>query len=172
MTEVIVHAGQAACELLLWGGKLPEELNMSLAIRPTVPTRTRHADLKTMLEARRRELTTDIQDGVKRSRAHSAESSDVVDSAEFAEADVQEDLHFVLMQMKVETVTKIDDALTRLESGDFGECVECGGEITEARLRALPFALRCIECERAREVWQRATQAPPRTFASVFFGVN
>jgi DnaK suppressor protein len=141
-------------------------------MRPTITTRTRYADLKAMLEARRRELATDIQDGVKRSRAHSAESSDVVDSAEFAEADVQDGLHFALMQMKVETVAKIDDALTRLESGDFGECIECGGEIAEGRLRALPFALRCIQCERAREVWQRAIQAPTRSFASVFFGLD
>jgi DnaK suppressor protein len=34
---------------------------------------------------------------------------------------------------------------------DYGDCFECGDEIAEARLRALPFAVRCRECEQSRE---------------------
>ena len=53
--------------------------------------------------------------------------------------------------MKSETLNKITDALARLEQGDYGNCFDCGEEIAEKRLRALPFAVRCKDCEEARE---------------------
>jgi DnaK suppressor protein len=54
--------------------------------------------------------------------------------------------------MKAETLTKINDALRRLEDGAYGNCADCGGEISDKRLRALPFAVRCKECEEGREM--------------------
>jgi DnaK suppressor protein len=53
--------------------------------------------------------------------------------------------------MKSETLNKINDALSRLEQGNYGNCFECGEEIAEKRLRALPFAVRCKDCEQTRE---------------------
>jgi RNA polymerase-binding protein DksA len=41
---------------------------------------------------------------------------------------------------------KISAALTRMESGDFGICSDCGLPIDEARIKAYPYALECIEC--------------------------
>ena len=43
------------------------------------------------------------------------------------------------------------EALARLEQGNYGNCFDCGEEIAEKRLRALPFAVRCKDCEEARE---------------------
>jgi len=60
-----------------------------------------------------------------------------------------------LIQMKSETLHKIEEALARLEEGTFGYCFECGDEISERRLRALPFAVRCKDCEEAREIAER-----------------
>jgi len=53
--------------------------------------------------------------------------------------------------MKAETLNRVNEAIGRLEVGTYGFCYECGDEITEARLRALPFALRCKDCEEERE---------------------
>ena len=53
--------------------------------------------------------------------------------------------------MKAETLNKINEALARLDEGRYGTCYECGDEIAEARLRALPFAVRCKDCEEERE---------------------
>jgi len=63
--------------------------------------------------------------------------------------------------MKSETLDQIEAALRRLEEGTYGDCVECGVEIAEARLRALPFAVRCKDCESARE----AAEGRERTVA-------
>src|SRR6185312_8871870 len=81
--------------------------------------------------------------------------NDVFDAVESSEADIQEDIEFALIQMKSETLNKINDALSRLEHGDYGYCFDCGEEIAEKRLRALPFAVRCKDCEEAREVAQQ-----------------
>jgi DnaK suppressor protein len=60
-----------------------------------------------------------------------------------------------LIQLKAETLKNIDIALRRIEQGDYGDCFECGNEIAEARLRALPFAVRCRNCEALREASDR-----------------
>ena len=53
--------------------------------------------------------------------------------------------------MKAETLTRISAALARLEEGTYGYCFECGDETAEQRLRALPFAARCKDCEEVCE---------------------
>ena len=42
----------------------------------------------------------------------------------------------------------VDEALTRFEAGSFGRCVRCGRPIAPDRLEALPWAARCIDCQR------------------------
>ena len=115
---------------------------------------TRYAELKGILEERRREILSDVKEKMRDVRAFGAsgEAQGVLDAAEASEADIQDDIEFALIQMKSETLTKIGEALSRLEEGTFGYCFECGDEISERRLRALPFAVRCKDCEEAREV--------------------
>ena len=120
--------------------------------------RSRYTELKQMLDERRRAIQTEVQDkmrGVREEGTWGGKLNEVLDAVESAEADIQEDLEFALVQMKSETLNKINDALARLEQGTYGNCFECGEEIAEKRLRALPFAVRCKECEEAREVAER-----------------
>jgi DnaK suppressor protein len=138
--------------------------------------RSRYSELKRMLEERRREIQVEVQGkirGVRDEGGWAGKAHAVLDVVESSEADIQDDLEFALIQMKSETLSKIDDALMRLEQGDYGNCFECGAEIAERRLRALPFAVRCKDCEEAREVAeQRERQiAARRTGAPLFFDV-
>ena len=113
---------------------------------------TRYDELKRMLEERQRELTNEVQGRIRSVRTDGAEKPhDVMDQGETSEVDIQEDIELALIQMKAETLNKINEALARLETGRYGFCFECGEEISEARLRALPFAVRCKDCEEARE---------------------
>jgi DnaK suppressor protein len=45
-----------------------------------------------------------------------------------------------------EALSEVDAALHRLEEGTYGTCESCGGAIGEARLEAMPAAVRCITC--------------------------
>ncbi len=116
------------------------------------PESTRYDELKRMLEERKQELTSEVQGRIRGVREDGADKPhEVMDQGETSEVDIQEDIELALIQMKAETLNKINEALARLETGRYGLCFECGDEITEARLRALPFAVRCKDCEEARE---------------------
>jgi DnaK suppressor protein len=115
------------------------------------PKASRFADLKTILENRRSELVRELQDKIRAVRSDGITHRDVLDDAEGSEVDIQDDIGFALIQLKTETLNKIDTALRRLEEGHYGDCLECGDEIADARLRALPFATRCRDCEESRE---------------------
>jgi DnaK suppressor protein len=137
-----------------------------------VKSRSRYNELRAMLEERRREIQAEVQGKMRDVRAAGevAKLSDVLDAVESSEADIQEDIELALIQMKSETLNKINDALARLEQGDYGNCFECGEEIAEKRLRALPFAVRCKDCEQAKEnAEQRERQLAARRGASSLF---
>src|SRR5207248_11581690 len=90
-------------------------------------SRTRYSELKQMLEERRREIRAEVQGrmrGVREEGTWGGKLNEVLDAVESAEADIQEDIEFALVQMKSETLNKIDDALLRLEQGDYGDCFE------------------------------------------------
>ena len=54
-------------------------------------------------------------------------------------------------------LAKIDAALVKIESGEYGECVMCGEQIGVARLRARPVAELCIDCKSEQEKLERRT---------------
>lgn len=136
----------------------------------------RYDELKGILEERRREILGEVQGRMRDVRAEGAAAPErgVVDAAETSESDIQDDIEFALIQMKSETLHKIEEALGRLENGTYGYCFECGGEIAQRRLRALPFAVRCRECEEAREVQQQRERAMSqrRSSTSLFLDMS
>jgi DnaK suppressor protein len=138
--------------------------------------RDRYAELKRILEERRREIVDQVQGKMRDVRSEGANNPDqgVLDAAESSEADIQDEIEFALIQMKAETLNKIDEALRRLDEGSFGHCFECGEEISERRLRALPFAVRCKDCEEARELAQQRERliAQRRGAASLFLDMQ
>ena len=133
---------------------------------------SRYSELKRMLEERRREIQAQVQGKMRdvRSEGTLGGKLEVFDAVESSESDIQDDIEFALIQMKSETLNKINDALIRLEQGDYGNCFDCAEEIADKRLRALPFAVRCKDCEEAREVAeQRERQVAARRGASSLF---
>jgi len=134
--------------------------------------RDRYSELKRILEERRREIMDQVQGKIRDVRSEGANNPNqgVLDSVESSEMDIQDDIEFALIQMKSETLNKIEEALHRLEESTFGYCFECGEEISERRLRALPFAVRCKDCEEAREnLQQRERMMAQRRGASSLF---
>jgi DnaK suppressor protein len=110
--------------------------------------RERYLLLKGILEDRRREIHVKL-----RSLRESipSDTTEVTDAEEQSVNDFVQDVDLALMQMKSETLKKIDQALMRLEEGTYGVCQECEAEIAPARLRALPFASLCRDCQAEAE---------------------
>ncbi len=136
----------------------------------------RYRDLKQMLAGRKREIQAQLQERIRdvRTENTSGKLSNVLDQVESSEAGIQEDIEFALIQMKAETLKKVDEALIRLEEGAYGNCFECGDEIAQQRLRALPFAVRCRDCEEARESVQRRERmmAQRHSSSALFFDMS
>ena len=138
--------------------------------------KSRYDDLKAMLEDRKRQTLSQVHEKVRNVRSEnvSGKMNNVLDQVESSEAGIQEDIEFALIQMKAETLEKINQALTRLEEGAYGNCFECGEEIAQARLRALPFAVRCKDCEEARENAQKRERmmAQRQGASNLFFDLS
>lgn len=138
-------------------------------------TEKRYADLRQMLEDYRQEIGGEVAEKLHRVRTESSwqRSVNISDTIEMADADVQEDIELIVIRMKAETLEKIKEALKRLESGTYGYCSDCGEEITENRLRALPFAARCTGCEGTRESAERQRRfSHHRNIGSLFRSID
>ena len=102
---------------------------------------------RSVLEARRRRVIDDLRWRLARLRDETVSAptdldADVVDAT---------DLDASLLEIATATLHHIDRALERLDNGQYGWCKRCHRRISAPRLRALPFAVRCRECETARE---------------------
>ncbi|HEY7443218.1 MAG TPA: hypothetical protein VH701_12415, partial [Vicinamibacterales bacterium] len=98
-------------------------------------TESRYQELKAMLEERRLELVRELHAKIRDVRAENTHEHNVLDEGEISDADIQEEIGFALIQMKSETLDRINTALRRISEGTYGRCYECGDEIAELRLR-------------------------------------
>src|SRR6187549_929400 len=96
-------------------------------------TVTRNADLRQILIERRRELHDDVRNRIRGGRKD--QRHDGGDQVDKSDAHRQGDIELALLQMRAETLTRISEALVRLEAGEYGTCLSCGGDITKRRLR-------------------------------------
>lgn len=73
-------------------------------------------------------------------------------------ATLESDRNFMLRirDRERKLITKIREALQRIEEGTFGQCESCGDDIGIERLRARPVTTLCIECKRKQEANERA----------------
>jgi DnaK suppressor protein len=121
----------------------------------------RHAELRRVLTEHRRVVREEVQSRIRDGRTD--RPKEVSDDLEHSDADIQGDIGLALLQMRADTLARIEEALLRLDAGKYGSCFECDDEISERRLRALPFAVRCQACEEKREQEQgHARQAAQR----------
>jgi DnaK suppressor protein len=66
------------------------------------------------------------------------------------------------MQAEIDgMVEKIDQALDRIRQGTYGICASCGRPIRTQRLEAVPYATRCIDCQREDEADSRSPGRRP-----------
>jgi len=60
---------------------------------------------------------------------------------------------FTLGMLETEEVElrDIDDALAKIDAGTYGQCEECSKKISKARLKVIPYARLCIDCQKKKE---------------------
>jgi DnaK suppressor protein len=111
----------------------------------------RKEELRRMLIQKKEEL----QKGIAKELGNYLRTGTIKDPCsdwgDLAFSSLEAEMGFTMVDLRDRLVEKIDDALARLEIGTYGICENCGIEISEARLKALPYATRCTECQKMEE---------------------
>ena len=71
-------------------------------------------------------------------------SEDIVDRAN---SSYNREFMFALSDTERQILLEIEDALERLDDGTYGACLNCKDDIPKARLRAVPWARYCVDCQ-------------------------
>ncbi len=107
-----------------------------------------------VLEKIKQNLTTRKADMTNQLTKHSSEKvsdGQVQDSGDEALSLSMEKLQNSLQRSEIDEIRLIDDALSRLDRGEYGLCVDCSEPISDRRLENFPYAARCIVCQEAFE---------------------
>jgi len=115
----------------------------------TIELDTRRRELldlrERMLGAARDIVEGDTDDGELSSAAGDQHLAD--HASEMLDREVDETLE----DNAEDIVREIDAALERIDAGTYGVCMNCGTQITEERLDAVPYAVLCVPCKREEE---------------------
>jgi len=79
------------------------------------------------------------------------------DPTDRATAESERNFILSMRERERDLIIKINEALQKIDDGDFGHCEECGDDIGIERLKRMPEASLCIECKRKQESAKRTT---------------
>ena len=71
--------------------------------------------------------------------------------ADIGSDNFEQEFTLSLMETEEGTLEAVESAIERIEDGLYGECEECGGQISKARLQAIPYTPLCIKCAQKLE---------------------
>ena len=98
------------------------------------------------------EIKSIAQDAAKSPRDASGDlSAYTIHMADMAADTYDRELSMNIVSSEQEVLYEVDDALKRIDDGSFGTCQQCSQAITMSRLRAVPYASLCINCQRTKE---------------------
>jgi len=101
------------------------------------------------LLARREGLVGQVEEAEMYSRERDSEATQ--DPADMAANAYTKELLVSMSANDRHMLELIDEALGRIEAGEYGECVHCGEPVQEKRLEAVPWARHCLRCQDLQE---------------------
>ncbi len=115
--------------------------------------------IKDMLTKMRVDLVHEI---ARRSKVTTEPGTqDIGDILDSVSEERTRELDMILTDREKRKLLQIDDALDRIEDETYGQCEECGCKIPRARLKVLPFAKYCVECQEKNEREEKYTREEP-----------
>ena len=150
--------------------KATSEVEIEVPIRPKETAKEREVRerrqevLHKILIGKRQEIIREIEESLGQSLTEDQQRrlESARDVGDQALMDLERELGISLMEMRNRRRQSIDEALTRLHEGTYGICAECGVEISEKRLQAVPFAKLCVECQSRAELLEKIEREEER----------
>ncbi len=120
--------------------------------------------LQRMLLGKRQEIMREIEGNLGQSLTEDQQRrlESARDVGDQALMDLDRELGISLMEMRNRRRQAIDEALMRLNEGTYGICAECGIEVSEKRLEAVPFAKLCVQCQSRQELLEKIEKEEDR----------
>jgi DnaK suppressor protein len=112
--------------------------------------------IKRELERKRKALSSSIQESMDSTRDADQRRDMFKDPYGSASLTHDDEVAATMVERKARQLEEVDRALEDIEAGRYGVCRECGEAIGEARLKVLPFAIRCVACQANLEGSRRA----------------
>lgn len=142
-------AWHVCCHCSAWTESEEEEAAMSTPGRTVRMTAVTAFKPYERLEELRREHCEELKArlGQLRVALAPADAVEVNDVESLCDMSSSAGISAAIVEITSRTLRGIDSALERLESGHYGRCSDCGAEISAVRLRAMPFADRCRDCQ-------------------------
>lgn len=122
-------------------------------LKVAVAPKGKEGELRSILEDLRRDTLKEIQEKVRSGTAGT--SKEIGDMYDQASEERDRELDLLLGDRERGKLMQIDDAFTRLKEGSYGICEECGEPINPKRLRIVPFARTCVDCQTDKENEER-----------------
>lgn len=108
--------------------------------------------LRELLREEKRRLWNELRSEVFRGQERLHGEFEIPrDIGEQSLLDVLADTGIAIADILREKLTRMEEAEHKLLAGTFGICEDCGAEIEEKRLRAMPYAIRCVRCQERHE---------------------
>ena len=85
------------------------------------------------------------------------QAPDALDQTQYA---AERDLAVSLLNRNSQMSRRLRGALQRLQDGTFGICLACEEQISVKRLRAVPWAELCLECQERSDMAARGVLSP------------
>ncbi|HLW85754.1 MAG TPA: TraR/DksA family transcriptional regulator [Candidatus Sulfotelmatobacter sp.] len=104
--------------------------------------------LETRQQELRRMVTRTEQDG------RTVDEDSAQDIADRAASSYTKEFLFHQSNNDRQLLQMVENALSRIREGTFGECISCGKDINAKRLEAVPWTRHCIECQEKLEQGQ------------------
>ena len=117
----------------------------------------KQSEMKAILLKMKEEALNEISKAIK-SGANTVTGEPSGDIYDQASSERDRELGMLLGDREREKLGNIDEALLKLEEGEYGICEECEEEIPLGRLKVLPFARHCVKCKSDIERQQAQTK--------------
>ena len=124
----------------------------------TKPKKNKWKEIKDILQNMKEDTLKEITRSVKNGTETTASSEPSGDIYDQASSERDRELGLLLGDREREKLHNIDDALLRIDEGDYGVCEECEEEIPIGRLKAMPFTRHCVKCKSDIEKFQAQTR--------------
>lgn len=141
-------------------GAKPEARTPSTKAESKGAARARAADMD-KLDALKQRLHEDMAILAQKDDDRTPYGGDFESLVTAAQLASQHETDELLRRRLERRLSELDHVQRRLEQGSYGKCEQCGGQIPEERLEAMPDSVMCVPCQRVKErarvgAWRRA----------------